>query len=127
MATLNGLILTLKQSEMQQTMKLVVVSYGYTLTCTDVERDRNLSFEISVDILGHDMVRDDVLAASVDRHIVECDATTPGSIEMRRTFLVGQSLLDEDVGTDEIKLRIWARDSSGGATSALTGIVRGDF
>ncbi len=51
------------------------VSYGYTLTCSDVECERNVSFDISVDILGDDVVKDDVLAAGVDRHIVECDGT----------------------------------------------------
>lgn len=126
-ATLSGLVLTLRQSETEQALKLVHVSYGYTLTCTDVERERSLSFDICVDILGDDVVRDDVLATAVDRHIVECDSTHPAAIEMRRGFFVGQSLLDEDVGTDEIKLRICARDSSGGELSALTGIVRGDF
>ncbi len=125
MATLNGLILTLKQTEAQQKLKLVGVSYGYRLTCTDIEAERNLSFDISVDILGDDVLSDDVLATEVDRHIVECHATEP--VEMRRSFIVGQSLLDEDIGTDEIKLRVWARDSAGGETSADTGIVRGDF
>ena len=125
MATLSGLILTLKQTETQQALKIVSISYGYALTCTDVECERNLSFDISVDVLGDDLVLDDELALDVDRHIVECAGTEP--IEMRRSFLVGQSLLDEDIGADEIKLRVWARDSAGGETSADTGIVRGDF
>jgi hypothetical protein len=124
-ATLSGLILTLKQTEAQHALNIVGVSYGYTLTCTDVEAERSLSFDISVDILGDDLLRDDVLATGVDRHIVECGGTDP--IEMRRSFLVGQSLLDEDIGKDEIKLRIRVRDSAGGAISADTGIVHGDF
>ena len=127
MATLSGLILTLRQSETEQALKLVHVSYGYTLTCTEVERERNLSFDISVDILGDDVVKDDILAIAVDRHIVECDTAHPAATKMQRSFFVGQSLLDEDVGTDEIKLRVCARDSSGGEVSALTGIVRGNF
>jgi hypothetical protein len=126
-ATLSGLILTLKQTETQQALKIVDISYGYTLTCDDVECERNLSFDISVDILGDDLVNDDVLVLGVDRHIVECGNTSGQPIEMRRSFGVGQSLLNEDVGSDEIKLRICARDSAGGETSAVTGIVRGDF
>lgn len=125
MATLTGLILTLTQSEVQQQLKIVAVTYGYTLTCNSIECDRNVSFEISADILGHDMVSDDVLAADVDRHIVECSGTLP--IEMRRSFVVGQALLDEDVGTDEIKLRVRARDGAGDEIVANTGIVRGNF
>jgi hypothetical protein len=124
-ATLTGLILTLKQSEVQEQLKIVGVTYGYTLTCNAIECERNVSFEISADILGHDLVSDDVLAAEVDPHIVECGGTLP--IEMRRSFLVGQSLLDEDVGTDEIKLRIRARDGAGDEIVATTGIVRGNF
>ena len=85
-----------------------------------------MSFEISVDILGDDVVSDDVLAAGVDRtHRRVQRHSQP--IEMRRSFLVGQSLLDEDVGTDEIKLRIRARDSVGDEIVADTGIVRGNF
>lgn len=125
MATLSELILTLKQSELQRALKLVGVSYGYTLTCDDIEHQRNLSFDICVDILGDDVLRDDLLAAEVDRHIVECGGRKP--IEMRRGFLVGQSLLDEDVGKDEIKLRIRVRDSAGGELTADTGVVHGDF
>jgi hypothetical protein len=124
-ATLTGLILTLKQSEVQEQLKIVGVTYGYTLTCNAIECEGNVSFEISADILGHDVVSDDVLAAEVDAHIVECSGTLP--IEMRRSFLVGQSLLDEDVGTDEIKLRIRARDGAGDEIVASTGIVRGNF
>ncbi len=122
---MTGLILTLKQNEMQEHLKIVGVTYGYTLTCNAIECERNVSFEISADILGHDVVSDDVLAAEVDAHIVECSGTLP--IEMRRSFLVGQSLLDEDVGTDEIKLRIRARDAAGDEIVATTGIVRGNF
>ena len=124
MATLSGLILTLKQTDVQKALQIVGVTYGYTLTCSDVECERSVSFDISVDIIGDDLVDDDLLASSVDRHIVECD---PLPIEMRRSFLVGQSLLDEDIGTDEIKLRVCVRDSVGGETFAVTSIVTGDF
>src|SRR5262247_2663243 len=98
-ATLSGLILTLRQTDAQKTLQTVSVTYGYTLTCTEVECERNVSFDISVDVLGDDLVRDDVLATGVDRHIVECDRMP---IEMRRGFVVGQALLNEDIGTDEI-------------------------
>jgi hypothetical protein len=127
MATLSGLILTLKQTEAQQALKIVGITYGYTLTCDAIECERNVSFDISVDILGDDLVNDDVLAGGVDRHIVECGGAPPLPIEMRRSFVVGQSLLDEDAGTDEIKLRIRTRDGAGDEILAVTGVVRGDF
>jgi len=123
-ATLSGLILTLKQTDVQKALQIVGVTYGYTLTCSDVECERGVSYDISVDIIGDDLIDDDLLASCVDRHVVECD---PLPIEMRRSFLVGQSLLDEDIGTDEIKLRVCVRDSAGGETFAVTGIVKGDF
>lgn len=127
MATLTGLILTLKQTEAQQLLKIVDVVYSYTLTCTTVEWERNASFDISVDILGDDVVADDVLATGVDRHIVECGGRPPQPIEMQRSFVVGQSLLNEDVGTDEIKLRIRALDAAGDEIVADTGVVFGNF
>ena len=127
MATLTGLILTLKQTEAQQLLKIVGIAYSYTLTCNTVECERNASFDISVDILGDDVVTDDVLAAGVDRHIVECGGTPALPIEMRRSFVVGQSLLNEDVGTDEIKLRIRALDAAGDEIVADTGVVLGNF
>ena len=127
MATLSGLILTLKQTEAQRALKVVGISYGYSLTCNKVECERNLPFEISVDVLGHDTVKDDVLVTDVDRHIVECSGMPELPIEMRRSFVVGQSLLDEDVGTDEIKLRIRAKDGAGDETVAITGVVLGNF
>ena len=127
MATWTGLILTLKQTDAQRLLKIVGVTYGYTLTCDVVECERNVSYDISVDILGDDLVRDDVLATGVDLHIVECGGPPALPIEMRRSFLVGQSLLDEDVGKDEIKLRIRARDAAGDEISADTGVVHGDF
>jgi hypothetical protein len=127
MATLTGLLLKLEQTPQQRTLQLVSVSYGYTLTCTEVECERNASFAVSVDILGDDVVRDDVLAVGVDRHIVEGGAPGSAPIEMRRGFVVGQSLLDEDVGGDEIKLRVRAKDGAGDEISAVTGIVSGNF
>jgi hypothetical protein len=119
--------LTLEQTEAQRALQVVRVSYDYTLTCTDVECERNISYEISVDLLGHDMVRDDVLAGGVDTHIVECGGTNGAPIPMRRNLLVGQSLLNEDIGTDEIKLRLRATSDAGDEISLTSAIVRGRF
>ena len=127
MATLSRLILTLEQTDAQRVLKVVRVGYDYTLTCTEVECERNISYEISVDLLGDDMVRDQVLAAGVDTHIVECGSTNGAPIPMQRSLLVGQSLLNEDVGTDEIKLRIRAASDAGEEISLTSAIVRGNF
>jgi hypothetical protein len=120
-------MLTLEQTDAQRLLKVVRVTYDYTLTCTEVECERNISYEVSVDILGDDVVRDDVLAAGVDTHIVECGGSNCEPIATRRSFFVGQSLLDEDVGVDEIKLRLHAKDDSGEAVAITSAVVRGDF
>lgn len=127
MATLSRLILTLEQTEVQRVLKVVRVGYDYTLTCSDIECERNISYEISVDLLGDDLVRDQVLASGVDTHIVECGGTNGAPIPMQRSLLVGQSLLNEDVGTDEIKLRINAASNTGEEISLTSAIVRGNF
>ena len=127
MATLSGLILTLEQTDPQRVLKVVRVGYDYTLTCTDVECERNISYEISIDLLGDDLIRDKVLASGVDTHIVECGAANGAPIAMQRSLLVGQSLLNEDVGTDEIKLRINGKCDTGEAISLTSAIVRGNF
>ena len=127
MATLSRLILTLEQTDAQRLLKIVRVGYDYTLTCSQVECDRNISYEISLDILGNDVVRDDVLVAGIDTHIVECGGSNGASIPMRRSFFVGQSLLNEDLGTDEIKLRVRAKSDSGDEISLTSAIVRGNF
>jgi hypothetical protein len=126
-ATLSRLVLTVEQTDAQRLVKVVRVGYDYTLTCSEAESDRNISFEISVDLVGHDVLRDDVLAAGVDTHIVECGGSNCEPIAMRRSFFVGQSLLDEDVGTDEIQLRVHARGEAGDDVSLTSAIVRGNF
>jgi hypothetical protein len=123
MATLVDLRLRVAQTERQKKLDLVELTYGYRLVCTDVERERGASFEVSVDVLGHDPLRDDLLAERLDMHILE--AAGPDGVE--RTLLLGSALLDEDVGDDEIKLRIRARDTAGDVVEAMTPIVHGRF
>jgi hypothetical protein len=127
LATLSRLILTLEQTDAQRLLQVVRVSYDYTLTGSEVECERNISYEISVDLLGDDVLSDEVLASGVDTHIVECGGTNGAPIPMRRSLVVGQSLLNEDVGTDEIKLRIRATSDAGEEISLTSAIVRGRF
>jgi len=116
--------LALRQSEQQRKLKLVELSYGYRLVCKAVEIERNASFEVSIDVLGDDVVRDDLMAERVDTHIVEA-ATAPIAIE--RKLLVGASLLDEDIGDDEIKVRVRVRSESGDVAEGMSEIVLGRF
>jgi hypothetical protein len=124
MATLADLSLSISQTEAQRRLGLVAVRYGYRLVCHPVEIERAHSFEMSVDLLGHDLVRDDLLAERLDTHIVEAG---PEPIVVERALLVGQALLDEDIGDDEIKLRVRARAESGDVVEAVTPIVHGRF
>jgi hypothetical protein len=124
MATLTQLSLSIAQTQEQARLELIELTYGYCLACSDVEIERNLCFEISVDVLGDDVVRDDVLVEGLDKHLVEAGAQP---IELTRRILLGQALLDEDVGDDEIKLRIRARCETGDETVAVTDVVHGRF
>jgi len=124
MATLTKLTLSIGQTREQARLSLVEITYGYCLACSDVEIERNLCFEVSVDVLGDDLVRDDLLVEGLDKHLVEAGAQP---IELTRKILLGQALLDEDVGDDEIKLRIRARCETGDEASAMTEVVHGRF
>jgi hypothetical protein len=124
MTTLSGLMIKLEQTAAQRVLKTVTVTYGYTLTTAASQCADDRLCTVTVDILGHDLIIDDKLALGVDAHEVCLDQVEVGNA---RTFVVGQDLLNEDIGTDEIKLRINATDDQGNTVSAMTDIVRGDF
>jgi hypothetical protein len=127
MAELSGLRLTLEQNDADRAVRIVRVGYQYTLTCSDVECERHIAYNVCLDILGHDLLRDDMLAQGLDTHIVECGGNEGQPITLQRSLLVGQSLLDEDIGTDEIKVRVRATDDANEEISLMSGIVRGRF
>jgi hypothetical protein len=130
MPNLTRIKLTLSQDAEQVKLKTVGISYGYTLSVSSeeaAEADEPISYRISVDVLGDDLLKDDELALDVDSHSVVADEQEVQPIEMERAFVVGQALLDEDVGDDEIKLRIVVRDDTGELTSAMTDVIRGRF
>lgn len=133
MPNLTRIKLTLSQDAEQVKLKTVGISYGYTLSFgaqeTDEakEADEPTSYRISVDVLGDDLLKDDDLALDVDSHSVVVEEHGERPIEMERAFVVGQALLDEDLGDDEIKLRIVVRDDAGELTSAMTDVIRGRF
>ena len=124
MTTLSELMLKLEQTATQRVLRTVTVTYRYTLTTAASERGDDRVCVVSVDILGDDVVVDDKLALGVDAHEVNLNDV---EITNERSFVVGQSLLDEDIGTDEIKLRINATVEYGKTVSAMTDIVKGDF
>lgn len=130
MPNLTRISLTLSQDAEQVKLQTVGISYGYTLTFDVAEAeqaDEPMSFRISVDVLGDDLLKDDELALDVDSHAVVTGEHEVQPITMERAFVVGQALLDEDIGEDEIKLRIVVRDDTGVLTSAMTDVIRGDF
>lgn len=129
MATLSKLMLTLEQTEEQKLLKTVRVGYGYTLDCSKVDLREGLVYTVRVDILGDDLLVDDKLALGVDVHTVKCEGeiAQQDKIAVQREFIVAQSVLDEDLGIDEIKLEIHAAATTGEACSGVTGIVRGRF
>ncbi len=125
-ATLSELGLTLAQSREQRLLRVVTLSYSYTLTQADTPTRRTPPpYLISVDILGDDPLSDDVLARQVDSHELACE---PGQqISIKRSLIVAQALLNEDIGDDEIKLKIQVRLEDTQIAEAFTPIVRGKF
>ena len=122
-------MLRLEQTAEQKNLKTVHLSYGYTLSCSRTECREALVFQVSVDILGHDPLIDDKLALGLDLHEVNCECVDPTDcrISGHREFIVAQQVLDEDIGIDEIKLKVNAVASTGESCSGTTGIVRGNF
>ena len=124
MPALEDIVFTLGQSAEQERLKVVSIGYAYTLDRSDDMNDL-ITFSGNIDILGDDVVVDDKLALHVDEHPVRCAGGARARVE--RSVIVGQSLLDEDIATDEIKLRIKVVSSNGDEFTAMTPIIRGDF
>ena len=124
MPTLDEISFTIAQDAEQHALRTVSMGYAYTIA-RNADEDGAGTFTVTVDILGDDLLRDDKLALGVDEHEVVCRS---GSSERReRHFVVAQSLLDNDIGTDEIKLQIHATDDRGEVVSAMTRIIKGNF
>ncbi|NJN52136.1 MAG: hypothetical protein HC809_10555 [Gammaproteobacteria bacterium] len=124
MAELSDLVLAIAQTDAQRKLALATIEYDYRLTCTALEAERGITFEASIDVLGHDLLRDECLVERIDAHLIEA---SDEPIQMHREITIGQSLLDEDIGVDEIKLRIRVRSDSGDVVDGVTGVVRGRF
>jgi len=128
MADLAVVFFKVEQTSAQTKLKTVRLAYGYTLTPSAEECSAGTTFDVAVDILGDDLVRDDVLVGGVDQHRLVFPPDSPRlPLAERRELIVGQALLDEDLGTDEIKLRIVATPEGGEPVSVNTPVVRGDF
>lgn len=127
MPKLNRVSLTLSQDSEQVKLRIVGVGYGYAVSFEPGELEEPASFRVSVDILGDDLLKDEKLAVDVDSHVITAEEQDLGPIEMERSFNVGQSLLNEDIGEDEIKLRIVVRNDDGEVVSATTDVIKGNF
>jgi hypothetical protein len=128
MAELAIVSFKVEQTEAQVKLRTVRLEYAYTLTPSPDECRRGVVFGMTVTILGDDVLRDKVLVAGVDEHRITCEAgMIRRPISGRRELIVGQQLLDEDIGTDEIKLRIIATPDKGEPASVDTPVVRGHF
>ena len=125
MATLEKISFTIAQTAEQEVLKTVRIGYGYTLNRSDDPPGTDSVYTMSIDILGDDVAADDELAMGVDEHDIECAPGAKATHE--RDLIVAQSLLNEDFGTDEIKLRIRATDVQGNPISVMTSVIRGNF
>lgn len=123
-ASLSNLSLTLTQSSQQRVLRVVDVGYSYTLTnpvdasISTGEKDSAITaFIVEIDIIGDDVLSDDLLARAVDQHKIICPEGA--SVATSRQLTVAQGLLDEDVGDDEIKLVVRVtRDNRSDSDSA---------
>jgi len=126
-ATLANLRLSLEQTSDQRQLRVVNLSYDYELTHSvdPGAQGSTHPFQVDIDIIGDDVLSDDILASRVDAHEVNCpvDAT----VAISRQFTVAQGVLDEDVGDDEIKVRIRVTRHSEPVVEAITPIVKGKF
>jgi hypothetical protein len=129
MASLSKLMLTLEQNEEHKKLRVVRVGYGYQLKCSPVDLRERLVYTVCVDVLGDELISDNKLALDIDTHEVLCECDIPGEdqIGIQREFMVAQSVLDEDIGIDEIKLNVRAVASTGESCEGMTGIIRGRF
>jgi hypothetical protein len=105
-AELTHLTLTLSQNQEQRVLRVVEVTYAYSLHNRSEAgtKDPGTPFWCTVDILGEDIFTDDLLAVNIDAHSTHCEPDTTERVE--RCFIVAQGVLDEDIGDDEIKLRL---------------------
>lgn len=144
-AELSNLTLTLSQSQEQRVLRVVEVIYAYSLRNRSEAgvKDPGTPFWCTLDILGEDVFTDDLLAVDIDAHSTVCEPDTTERVERR--FIVAQGVLDEDIGDDEIKLRLrvsrtdpradqasLSRDGRNGQEqtpeiTAITPMVRGKF
>lgn len=124
---LDNLQLTLEQSQEQRLLRVVRVGYAYLLKNNGEPgvKDSAAPFVTQIDILGDDILTDDLLAEGVDRHELHCEAGA--ECQVTRGFMVAQGVLDEDIGDDEIKLRIRVSRGNESPVTALTPIVKGKF
>jgi len=124
---LKQLQLTLEQSQEQRLLRVVRVGYAYTLSNPGEPgvKEPSAPFVGEIDIFGDDLLSDDLLAKGVDQHEFDC---APGSeTRIERRLIVAQAVLDEDIGDDEIKLRIRVSRDKDAPLSAFTPIVKGKF
>ena len=129
MASLSKLMLTLEQNEEHIKLRVVRVGYGYQLKCSPVDLRERLVYTVCVDVLCDELISDNKLALDIDTHEVLCECDIPGEdqIGIQREFMVAQSVLDEDIGIDEIKLNVRAVASTGESCEGMTGIIRRRF
>jgi len=116
MATITGLTMSIVQTY-APTGNTCVVNYSYTLNCNAEEEALGLalSFSVAAELWGKDgslfTGADDALGTPpYDAHTINCGSTMP----ITRSFtLANCALLNEDLGRDEIYLKLKVTPSSG--------------
>lgn len=100
------------------------ITYSYTLICDEAEVRVGLGFTVWCEVWGKDVFVDDVLGNLVyDTHTVQA---SPRSMHAR-SFIVPCSILDEDLGKDELYVKVCATSTLGATACGLSAVVQDRF
>ncbi len=121
---------TITQSPAQADLHLTTIKYTYTLNCTEIECAIEETATIKIDIINDDS--DVTVASSQDTHTATCtdgytirnpkgeEEEVECGFRTSRELVVGQSLLNTTLGSDDIKITLKGSPTTGGLIDSVT-------
>jgi len=123
MAIISNVVLTIERAT-HADGSICTIFYSYDILCDAKEQELGIGFSVWVELWGKDLLFDDLLGDLMyDTHSVSAQHR----ISQNRHFVVPCDILDEDIGTDEIYLKVNATSTLGITMSALSPILRDRF
>lgn len=103
---------------------LCTIQYSYVLSCDDAEIEDQAAFTVWCELWGKDMIVNDALGdPAYDSHTVPAAPRCSAA----RSFTVPCSVLDEDLGSDEIFVKVVAISTLGSTASASSAVISDRF